>query len=129
MGLIARAAPRRRLRRRITSAVLAALALAVPFTAGTAGRARGERNGQGQDRQHGTRDPAPEAPSWRGPRDQLHDGLLRRRARLILIYVLIFTVKLARLLETVKRLWGSLPGAQPPTPGVTSAILPGDDRM
>ena len=40
MGLIARAAPRRRLRRRITSAVLAALALAVTFTAGTAGRAQ-----------------------------------------------------------------------------------------
>ena len=40
MGLIARAAPRRRLRRRITGAVLAALALAVTFTAGTAGRAQ-----------------------------------------------------------------------------------------
>ena len=40
MGLIARAAPRRRLRRRITSAVLAALALAVTVTAGTAGRAQ-----------------------------------------------------------------------------------------
>ena len=40
MELIARAAPRRRLRRRITSAVLAALALAVTFTAGTAGRAQ-----------------------------------------------------------------------------------------
>jgi len=40
MGLIARAAPRWRLRRRITGAVLAALALAVTFTAGTAGRAQ-----------------------------------------------------------------------------------------
>ena len=40
MELIARAAPRWRLRRRITGAVLAALALAVTFTAGTAGRAQ-----------------------------------------------------------------------------------------
>ena len=40
MELIARAGPRRRLRRRIMGAVLAALALAVTFTAGTAGRAQ-----------------------------------------------------------------------------------------
>jgi len=40
MELIARAVPRWRLRRRITGAVLAVLALAVTFTAGTAGRAQ-----------------------------------------------------------------------------------------
>ena len=40
MELIARARPRWRLRRRIMGAVLAALALAVTFTAGTAGRAQ-----------------------------------------------------------------------------------------
>ena len=40
MELIARARPRWRLRRRITGAALAALALAVTFTAGTAGRAQ-----------------------------------------------------------------------------------------
>jgi len=40
MELIARAGPRWRLRRRIMGAVLAALALAVTFTAGTAGRAQ-----------------------------------------------------------------------------------------
>ena len=40
MELIARAVPRWRLRRRITGAVLAARALAVTFTAGTAGRAQ-----------------------------------------------------------------------------------------
>ncbi|HEY8044429.1 MAG TPA: discoidin domain-containing protein [Streptosporangiaceae bacterium] len=40
MELIARARPRWRFRRRIMSAVLAALALGITFTAGTAGRAQ-----------------------------------------------------------------------------------------